>query len=375
MHKRSSHRFAVWLTYVSRETREFFEFLFYYVKKKLINFSVRFEKNKNKLVKFFLMKRGRYNRPFLHLTTMGVLGMGVLIAPFLADTYPIFASQNTTPALASSSAQKQSALTGEQVFQTNISQKPRDKAITYMVERGDTLATIAQKFGISEDTVRWANNMKNDDLSIGDTLQILPVSGIAYKVQPGDTIYTIAKKYNTDAQKIADFPFNEFAGDGTSFALVSGEMLIVPDGIEPSAQQTVKRQVYIASGPVPVVGGGFTWPVQGIVTQYASWYHMALDIAAPYGTPLVAASSGTVDYVSTGTYDTGYGNNVWVNKGDGTRYHYAHMEAVNVSVGQRVVGGSTIIGWIGLTGHTTGPHVHFEISSNGSLVNPLPYLQ
>ncbi len=320
------------------------------------------------------MKRGRYNRPFLHLTTMGVLGVGVLIAPFLADTYPIFASQTTTPALASS-AEKQSALTGEDVFKTNVSQKPRDKVITYTVERGDTIGTIAQKFGISEDTIRWENNMKTDDLSIGDTLQILPVSGIAYKVQSGDTIYTIAKKYNTDAQKIADFPFNEFAGDGTSFALVTGETLIVPDGIEPSAQQTIKRQVYYATGPVAVMGGGFTWPVQGILTQSYSWYHPGLDIAAPYGTPLVAASSGTVDYVSTGTYDTGYGNNVWVNKGDGTRYHYAHMEAVNVSIGQRVTGGSTIIGWIGLTGHTTGPHVHFEIRSNGALVNPLPYLQ
>src|SRR6266576_3032220 len=211
MHRRSSHTFSVWLTYASRELKEFFGFLFYYVKKKLINFSIRFEKNKNKLVKFFLMKRGRYNRPFLHLTTMGVLGVGVLIAPFLADTYPIFASQTTTPALASS-AEKQSALTGEDVFKTNVSQKPRDKVITYTVERGDTIGTIAQKFGISEDTIRWENNMKNDDLSIGDTLQILPVSGIAYKVQSGDTIYTIAKKYNTDAQKIADFPFNEFAG-------------------------------------------------------------------------------------------------------------------------------------------------------------------
>src|SRR6266436_5152774 len=127
MHKRSSHKFAVWLTHATREAKEFFEFLFYYVKKKLVN--------------FFLMKRGRYNRPFLHLTTMGVLGVGVLIAPFLADTYPIFAAQSKTPVLASSSAQKQSALTGEDVFQTNVSQKPRDKVITYTIERGDTLAT------------------------------------------------------------------------------------------------------------------------------------------------------------------------------------------------------------------------------------------
>jgi len=321
------------------------------------------------------MKRGRYNRPFLHLTTMGVLGIGVLVAPFLADTYPIFGAQNTNLALASSSAAKQSALSEGDVFQTNISQKPRNKIITYSVERGDTLENIAQKFGISEDTIRWENNLNSDTLTIGQSLQILPVTGIAYKVQSGDTVYSVAKKYQVDAQNIVDFPFNDFAGDGTSFALVSGETLIVPGGIEPSAQETVRPYVFVATGPVPVTNDGFTWPTHGIITQFASWYHEALDIAAPIGTPLVAASSGTVDYVSVGTYDTGYGNNVWVNKGDGTRYHYAHMESVNVSVGQHVTGGQTVIGWIGVTGNTTGPHVHFEIQANGSLVNPLPYLQ
>jgi murein DD-endopeptidase MepM/ murein hydrolase activator NlpD len=306
---------------------------------------------------------------------MGVLGVGVLIAPFLANTYPILAAQNNDLNLASSSAEKQSALTGEEVFKTNISQKPRDKIITYQVQRGDTLASIADKFGISENTIRWANKLDSDTLSVNQSLQILPVSGIAYKVQAGDTVYTVAKKYNIDAQNIVDYPFNEFAGNGVNFALVTGETLIVPGGIEPSAQQTVKPYVYVATGPVPVTSDGFTWPTHGIVTQFASWYHMALDIAAPIGTPLIAASSGTVDYVSVGTYDTGYGNNVWVNKGDGTRYHYAHMESVNVSVGQHVVGGQTIIGWIGVTGNTTGPHVHFEIQVNGTLVNPLPYLQ
>src|ERR1700729_3891338 len=196
MNRRSSHKFVVWFIYVSREVKGFSEFLFYYGKKKLINFSVRFEKNKNSLVKFFLMKRGRYNRPFLHLTTMGVLGIGVLIAPFLANTYPIFADQNNNLSLASSSAEKQSALTGEEVFKTDISSKPRDKIITYQVERGDTLGTVANKFGISENTIRWQNNLSTDTLTVGQSLQILPVTGIAHKVTSGETVYTIAKKYN-----------------------------------------------------------------------------------------------------------------------------------------------------------------------------------
>src|SRR5690349_12355136 len=133
-------------------TADFFSFLFFYLRKKVISSSVRFEKNKNMLVKFFLMKRGRYNRPFLHIATMAVIGVGVLIAPFLADTYPIFSSKASTLDLAESATQKQSVTAGEEVFHTIRSDKPRDKVLTYHVQKGDTLATIAQQFGISENT-------------------------------------------------------------------------------------------------------------------------------------------------------------------------------------------------------------------------------
>lgn len=355
---------------------DFFSFFSLYLKHKFILFSVVFEDNKNILVKLFMMKRGRYSRPFLHVATMGFLGMGVVLAPFLASTYPVF-SQNSSNTPTASSSSEQSIVVGENVFQTDISQKPRDKVITYTVQKGDTISTIAQKFGISADTIRWANNLSNDTLNVGDTLQILPVTGIAYKVQSGDTVYTIAKKFNTNAQKIVDFPFNDFANPET-FSLVTGEMLVVPDGIEPSAQPTyVNRPVYIAQGPssTSFSSSGYTWPVHGIITQFASWYHMALDIAAPYGTPIVAAKSGVVSEVNVGGWDWGYGNDVIIDHGGGYKSLYAHMEAVNVHPGQQVVGGQTVIGWIGLTGRTTGPHVHFEIRINNVTQNPLPYLQ
>lgn len=353
----------------------FLKFFAGYLKVKIVGFSVFFENNKNILVKFFMMKRGRYNRPFLHFATLIVLTVGVVAAPFLASTYPVF-SQNSNTSKIASPQTNQSIIVGENVFNTEKSDKPRDKILTYTVQKGDTLSTVAQKFGISTNTIKWQNSLTSDSLTVGDTLEILSVTGVAYKVNRGDTIYTIAKKLDTDPQKIVDFPFNDFANPET-FSLVEGQILMVPDGVKPSEQPYTRKQVYIAAGPssTSFSSSGFTWPVHGLVTQFASWYHMALDIAAPYGTPIVAAKSGVVRSVSVGSYDGGYGNNVYIDHGGGYASHYAHMEAVNVSAGQTVVGGSTVIGWEGLTGRTTGAHVHFEIIQNGALINPLSFLQ
>jgi murein DD-endopeptidase MepM/ murein hydrolase activator NlpD len=307
----------------------------------------------------------------MHIAAMGFLGLGVIASPFLADTYPIFDSQNNLQISTSSS--KESIALSSDVFQTIKSVRPRDKIIDYTVEKGDTLSTIAEKFGISTETIRWENNMSNDNITVGDSLKILPVTGISYKVAKGDSVYSIAKKLDSDAQKIVDFPFNDFANPET-FSLVEGQMLIVPDGVKPQEQPTFRRQVYIAQGPVSFSGLGFTWPLHGVISQFSSWYHIGLDIAASYGTPVVAAENGVVTGVNVGTWDSGYGTNVYVTNGD-TETHYAHFSDVNVSVGQQVAAGSTVLGWIGMTGRTTGPHVHFEVRRGGVLVDPLSYLQ
>jgi len=320
------------------------------------------------------MKRGRYSRPFLHISTMGVLTVGVILAPFLASTYPVFSQNLTTSAKIASSSQSQSIAVGENVFQTDISQKPRDKTLTYTVQKGDTLSTIAQKYGISEDTIKWENDLSNDNITVGDTLKILPVTGVSYKVQSGDTVYTIAKKFDTIPQKIVDFPFNDFANPET-FSLVTGQMLLVPDGVKPSERPFIKRQIYIAQGSTSVSSAGFTWPLRGLITQFPVWYHMALDIAVPTGVPIVAGQTGTVIKISTGTWDGGYGNNIMIDNGGGYQTLYAHMSGVNVAIGQEVVAGKTVIGFVGNTGRSTGSHLHFEIRKNGVIINPLPYLQ
>jgi len=306
---------------------------------------------------------------------MVVMGLGVLIAPFLAETYPIFSPDgNIAAKIGAQEPEAESIIVGEDVFQTKVSEKPRDKIITYTVKNGDTISTVAQKYNISTDTIKWANDMTSDNLAVGDSLKILPVTGIAHKVAQGETVYTVAKKYDAEAQAIADFPFNDFANPET-FSLVSGQIVIVPEGIKPEAKPVYRRQQYIAQGPASVTTGGFTWPVAGSVSQFAAWYHMALDITSDTGTPIVAAHSGTVSTVNVGVWDGGYGTNLYINRGDGIQSHYAHMSGVNVSSGDTVVAGKTIIGWVGMTGRTTGPHVHFEIIKDGGLVNPLPYLQ
>lgn len=356
---------------------QFTAFFSIYIKKKIVTSSIYFERYKNVLVRFFMIKRGRYNRPFLHITAMAVIGVGIMISPLIAGTYPVF-SQNSSEISEAENKQpqKQSIIVGKNVFSTDISTKPRSEIITYPVQKGDTLSTIARKFGISVETIQWENDISGENISVGDELKIIPITGIAHKVLSGETVYTIAKKYDTNPQKIVDFIFNDFANPET-FSLVTGQILYVPDGVPPVEQPTYvrPRPVFIAQGPSSVSSAGFSWPVRGGLSQYPSWYHMALDITADLGTGIVSANSGTVSNIITGSWDGGYGNNVYIDSGNGYVTHYAHMAAVYVSPGQKVVGGSTVIGTVGLTGRTTGAHLHFEILQNGALVNPLSFLQ
>ncbi|HEV2339984.1 MAG TPA: M23 family metallopeptidase [Patescibacteria group bacterium] len=363
-----------YLTNFAFEVASFSEFLFLYSKKYLNGFFLFFEKEKNLLVRFLLMKRGKYNRTFLHIATIGLLGLGVMIAPVLTDTLPIFStSVNAIQRIPSPASGTQSVTVDENVFNT-VSSGHRGKVITYTVEHGDTLTAIAQKFDISVDTIKWANNLTSDEVSVGDQLQILPVSGVLYKVESGDTVYSIADKLKTNAQKIVDFPFNDFANPET-FSLVSGQDLVVPDGIPPTAQSTYTAPTFIASAPTQITftGTGFNWPIQGLITQGYSWYHKAIDIAGPIGTPIYAAKAGVVMEADCG-WNYGYGCHVLLSNGGGWSTMYAHMVGQPpVATGDSITAGQ-LIGYRGDTGNSTGPHTHFEIRSPDGYLNPLSYL-
>ena len=359
--------------YFKNEFISFVLFLYSYTRDKIMFFSNIFEKNKNTVVKSILIKRGKRNRFFLHVSAMAVLSFGVLISPFITQQNPFSENRDLLSFAQDISGERQSLET-QDVFQTQLSDKPRSEVITYTVQKGDTLSGIAKKFAVSEDTIRWRNNLRADDITVGDTLEILPVTGIAHKVASGDTIYTIAKKYSSNPQAIVDFPFNDFA-DPQTFSLVIGQTIIVPEGVQPQAAPVyIARRGPTSTSPRAVTGAGFSWPVQGTMNQYYSWYHKAVDLGAPIGTPVVAAQSGTVSEAISGGWNYGYGTHIIISGDNGYQTMYAHMSGLNVSSGQHVSAGSTVIGWVGMTGRTTGPHLHFEVRSGGSFYDPLSFL-
>lgn len=359
--------------FIRSEFRSFVFFLSSYTKDKVMFFSNIFENNKNTVVKSILIKRGKRNRFFLHVSAMAVLALGVLISPLITEKNP-FTEDPDLLAFAQDLSSEEQSLAPPDVFETRASEKPRSEVIKYTVQKGDTLSAIAKKFGVSEDTLRWQNDITGDSITVGDEVEVLPVTGVSHKVASGDTIYTIAKKYNSNPQAIVDFPFNDFA-DPQTFSLVVGQSVIVPEGVPPRVAPTyVARRTVIPASPSAVGGSGFAWPVRGTLNQYYAWYHQAVDIGADIGTPVMSAHSGTVSYAASGGWNYGYGTHVIVTGDNGYQTLYAHLSGLNVSVGQRVGAGSSVVGWIGMTGRTTGPHLHFEVRSGASLYNPLSFL-
>ena len=335
---------------------------YHYAERRLGRFAVRFETNKDVLVDILMARRGTYQRPFLHVSLGLLLLVGTLSAPILANAYPGGVPEALNEFTPSSAVVTDLDLT-EYGVQTQRSDKPRDQVESYTVKEGDTLARVADKYGVSVDTIKWTNDLKRDSLSIGQTLKIPPVTGIVHKVREGETVQSIAKRYKTESQKIVNFPFNDFA-DLDTFALNVGQTLIVPDGVQPEAPAIARI------APPPIVAGGtgqLLWPTSGIITQYPVWYHMAYDIANPSAPGVMAADGGTVALVEYLRY--GYGQYAIVDHGGGLSTLYAHMSEIYVKPGDKVARGQ-VIGRMGSTGRSTGMHLHFETRRNGATVNP-----
>lgn len=234
-----------------------------------------------------------------------------------------------------------------------------DEISVYVVKRGDTVSQIAEMFGVSPETVMWANDIrKGTALQEGATLVILPISGVRYAVQKGDTLASIAKKFKGDAHEIRDFN-----GLADNSALAVGDTIIIPDG-EVGIPATPAKQ--FSSGASKARGGGgpsilgyFIRPTAGHKTQGIHGYN-GIDIGGAVGTQVVAAAAGNVIVARMDGWNGGYGKYIVISHGNGTQTLYAHLSNVAVSTGTFVEQGQ-IVGHIGNTGRSTGPHLHFEV--------------
>lgn len=321
--------------------------------------------------KLMYKQRGRFSQSFVSVSLAFLCFAGIIFSGSLEDL--IKRSENTE---SGGSGYLIMATDGEEGVGTLISNSSKGEVTEYRVVEGDTVSSIAQKFGVSIDTIMWENNLKSvDAIKPKQILKILPVTGVRHGVKRGETIYSIAKYYGVDAQNIIDYPFNTFSNDET-FALTAGQELMVPEGIKPKEINIGSKNIARTVAPIPgVVGeGNFIWPTTGTITQKYSWYHQAVDIANKSNPAVVAAATGTV--VTAGWNAGGYGNYVVVDHGNGYQTLYAHMlnGSVVVKAGDKVNRGQKL-GMMGSTGRSTGTHLHFEIKMSGGKADPLRMLK
>jgi len=301
----------------------------------------------------------------------------------------------------------------------------RTTVATYQTKPGDSTYTVAARFGVSVQTLVWANDLDDADyLPIGAEIVIPPTTGVLHTVRPRETLSQVAARYGVEATSVVAYTPNGIADPNL---LPMGRRIMVPGGIMPAPV----RPVYVApneavvSQPVPVaaplarpapaaaaaaapvaapvaaaapvataapavtaaavrgaIGGGgggtgnFAWPTYGPIFTYfgegtSYGYHEGIDISPPYGTPVFAADGGVV--VAAEQLGWGLGWYLLIDHGNGFQTRYAHLSSFAVGYGQRV-GKGQLIGAVGATGNATGPHLHFEVILGRTPVNPLKYL-
>lgn len=240
-----------------------------------------------------------------------------------------------------------------------------DQVSVYVVRKNDSITAIAKMFGVTTNTILWANDLKKGaPLKEGDTLVILPFDGVNHTVKAKETLASIAKSYKVEVEDIL-----AFNGLTKSDKIRVGDEFFIPDGqkSEESKPAAPKKSTSnIASGQtksnLKSVDGYFVFPLpsgprirqtQGIHDLYAK------DYGAPSGTPIYAAASGSVVVARNG-YNGGYGNFVIIKHSNGTETRYAHMSKLGTTPGKSVSQGE-LIGYVGTTGRSTGNHLHFEV--------------
>lgn len=264
---------------------------------------------------------------------------------------------------------------------------------TYIVQDGDDLDDIAKDFGVSKDTIKWANSKIlspfNDDIEAGWKLEIPEMDGVLYTVERGDTFDGIVDKTGGDTASIVEL--NRLSKSGDSYKVAEGQRLFIPDGElkppePPRATSYATRypsyngasyneaKAALDSMPAGTFGnplnssacGGYKY-IRGLTA-----YHNGVDLAKRGGCPISAAAAGTV-YFAGWHYLSGF--HVMLDHGSGIRTHYFHAQkgTLRVAQGQRVSKGQELM-YMGCTGRCTGTHLHFELYVGGRYMDPGAYV-
>ncbi len=286
---------------------------------------------------------------------------------------------------------------GEAVAPDGFPVNVRRHVLRYVVQPGDALFTIAEKFGLHPNTIFWANTETLQDnvhlIQVGTELYILPVNGV-YHLSDGQlTIAEIASEYGVTPGDILYSEFNNLAAFDSSYVPPAGLRIVVPGGRREyiSWQSPIRtgtrsgaanpegtihpgscRQTYVGTGG----GGNYLNPLEGApyrtTTLFAPW-HPGLDLAVDErGVVVHAAETGVV--VFAGWHRDGYGELVIIDHGDGWTTYYGHLATRFVGCGDQVSRGQ-LIGEVGMTGNATGLHLHFEIRENDVPYDPRNYIE
>ena len=256
-----------------------------------------------------------------------------------------------------------------------------DQISTYTVHTGDTLSSVAKMFGVTVNTILWANDLKpGSSLKKDQVLVILPVSGVSHVVKKGETLKSIASSFNGDIDEIAQF--NNLS---STAKLSVGDTIIIPDGettpsvgvADAAPAKSATKSSSSSKEPIlsaPIIGssgdgsssqyvdttGYFMRPISGGYRTQGLHGHNAVDLADSVGTPIMAAAAGDVIISRSGGWNGGYGSYIVISHDNGTQTLYAHLSKNIAQVGDQVSKGQ-VIGLMGDTGESTGPHVHFEV--------------
>ncbi len=191
--------------------------------------------------------------------------------------------------------------------------------------------------------------------------------GVYHTVKEGETLWRISKTYGVEMQTIAEY--NEIYDPNLIY---KGQRLFIP-----GARKSREVKLYPgerAEGEISVKKGYFGWPTEGLVYSLFGirWgrMHKGIDISGHSGTPIVAPREGKVTFTG---WKGGYGNTIIIEHPDNFKTLYAHLKAIKVKVGDTVKMGD-VIGLMGSTGRSTGPHLHFEVHKDGVARNPLFFL-